>query len=58
MEQLLKKIEEYADSIDNDINTINNYEVSCCDARELEGLQNVFNHLEKLIKEQKNGTTN
>ena len=47
---LLEDLEEYADSIDSDINTINNFDVACCDARELEVLQNVFDQLVRMRK--------
>lgn len=45
---LIEDLKEYADSIDSDINTINNFDVACCDARELEVLQNVFDQLVKM----------
>ena len=48
--ELLKELEDYADSIDNDINTIQNHDIACCDERELEVLRNVFDVLDKLIK--------
>jgi hypothetical protein len=49
-EQLIDRLEAYADSIDDDINTINNYDMTCCDDREVETLREVFNFLERLLK--------
>ena len=47
---LIRELEDYANSIDADINTINNYDIYCCDERELEVLHDVFNYLDNLIK--------
>lgn len=54
IKNLLQEIEDYADSIDNDINTIDNFDMACCDEREAETLKNVFNQLEKFLKQHRN----
>lgn len=53
IEDLIEDIENYTDSIDDDINTIQNYDMTCCDERELEALQNVFRVLDRILKKAK-----
>ncbi len=55
MSKVLEELEEYVDFIDADCNTIENFDMGCCDEREVEVLRNVFNYLDKLIKKHKDG---
>jgi len=48
--KLLKELEKYIDSIDSDINTVYNFDMCCCDSREVETLECVFKALDRLLR--------
>lgn len=45
-----EELEEYASSVDADANSIENFDMKCCDVREVETLRNVFRWLDSFLK--------